>query len=258
MIDHSEPIFSVSDVVQTVRFYCDVLGFGSEWLWGEPPTFGGARSGKANVMFCQQPQMKGKLEGHQHWFSVEDADAMMEKHRAAGAEIISAIESKPWGAREYTVRDLNGYHLRFGGPIKYERPAGATEALPGHIAIEARLATIDEYAALCQSVGWSFNPPQMTEALAHSRLGVVAVDTRDQATVGMLRICGDGRQFSIWDVMVAQSHQGQKIGSAMIERALAELRKIGRNGTMVALFTGKEPFYERLGFSSAKAMQLTL
>ena len=39
----SEPIFPVTDVVATVRYYREVLGFAEEWVWGEPPDFGGVR-----------------------------------------------------------------------------------------------------------------------------------------------------------------------------------------------------------------------
>ena len=42
----SEPIFPVADVVATVRYCRDVLGFEKDWVWGEPPDFGGVRWGK--------------------------------------------------------------------------------------------------------------------------------------------------------------------------------------------------------------------
>jgi hypothetical protein len=62
---------------------------------------------------------------------------------AAGALIIEPIENKPWNVREYTVRDCNGYHLRFGGPTTYERPVNRTDALPAHIRIDACVPDCD-------------------------------------------------------------------------------------------------------------------
>jgi predicted enzyme related to lactoylglutathione lyase/GNAT superfamily N-acetyltransferase len=254
----SEAIFAVSDVRQTVRFYREVLGFESEWLWEDPPTFGGVRWGKAQIMFCLQPDLAEKVVGHQHFLRVDDADALHAKHLAAGAAIVSPIENKPWGGREYTVRDPNGYHLRFMGPAKYERPKTATEALLPHIRIELRVVTLEEFIALHQAVGWIYQPSILESALQKTHSGATAVDTRDETAVGMLRVCGDGKAFTIWDVIVKPSHQGQKIGSAMIAVALAELRKSAPRGTFVGLFTGKPEFYERLGFCDGHGMHLPL
>jgi ribosomal protein S18 acetylase RimI-like enzyme len=146
------------------------------------------------------------------------------------------------------VRDVNGYHLRFAGDLKYERPKTGTDSLPAHIRLELRKPTLDEYVTLMNAVGWTSDPATMPGALEHSLFGIVAIDTRDQQTVGMLRVCGDGRYYTIWDVIVQPTHQGQKIGSEMMKTALAELRRRGPKGAFVGLFTGKRGFYERLGF----------
>lgn len=39
---------------------------------------------------------------------VEDADRAYAKYRAAGAEIVDEIETKPWGLRSFTVKDPDG------------------------------------------------------------------------------------------------------------------------------------------------------
>ena len=57
VIHASGPVFAVKDVRETVAYYRTVLGFESEWLWGEPPTFGGMCWGRIQVMFCQQPAL---------------------------------------------------------------------------------------------------------------------------------------------------------------------------------------------------------
>jgi GNAT superfamily N-acetyltransferase/catechol 2,3-dioxygenase-like lactoylglutathione lyase family enzyme len=258
MLTSSEPVFAVSDVPETVRFYRDVLGFESEWLWDNPPTFGGVRWGKAHVMFCLQPEMKGKAEGLQHWFKVDDIQAVYDRHKSAGAPIISDIANKPWGLREYTVRDINGYHLRFAGPTTYERLKTSTDMLPSHIRIELRKASLEEYMKITEGVGWNKDATTMPRALELSLFCVMAIDTRDGQTVGMTRVCGDGRYYTIWDVMVLPTHQGQKIGSAMMETAMTELRRMGPKGAFVGLFTGKPKFYERLGFVCDHGMHVAL
>src|SRR5688500_2498960 len=215
--------------------------------------------GQVEVFLQHRPDLAGKIEGHDHIFHVEDVDTLHAQHRAAGAQIIAPLENKPWGTREYSVRDCNGYHLRFGGPVKYERPPTASETLPPHIKLEARVPSIEEYVDLCASVGWARHRPSMQDALDHTLVGVVATDTRAVETVGMVRATGDGRYYMLWDVIVKPAYQGQKIGSAMVETALAEMRRRGApQGAFVGLFTPKYGFYERLGFKKDLGMHLAL
>ncbi|HEX4125231.1 MAG TPA: GNAT family N-acetyltransferase [Tepidisphaeraceae bacterium] len=251
-LNGSEAILAVSSVVETVRYYREVLGFQGQWLWGDPPTFGGLSWGKAQIMLCQQPELASKVEGHQHWFSCDEISELHDRHRATGAEIVSAIEDKPWGQREYTVRDINGYHLRFGGPIAYKRPPNARSTLPEFIALEERLPTVDEYSALMDAIGWNKNTETVPMALANSLFGVVALDKRQapgKQVAGSVRVIGDAaRVFYVQDVMVMPALQNQHIGAAMMEAAVAWLRRSAPRGAMAYLFTGKPAFYERFGF----------
>jgi uncharacterized glyoxalase superfamily protein PhnB len=117
----SEAIFSVADVVATVKFYREKLGFTKEWFWDDPPTHGGASWGEVDVMFHMDAELANHVEGHQHYFFVKDVDDLYARHLQNGVSIISPLERKPWGMREYTVRDPNGYHLRFGEPCDPNR-----------------------------------------------------------------------------------------------------------------------------------------
>jgi GNAT superfamily N-acetyltransferase/predicted enzyme related to lactoylglutathione lyase len=258
MIKRSEPIFAVRDVRATITFYRDVLGGGGEWLWEDPPTFGGLRLGQTQLMFCLQPDLAGKVAGHQHQFFTDAIDELHDCHARAGAPIISPIENKPWGVREYTVLDPNGYHLRFGGPPKYERPAGALETLPASIRIEPRLPTWDEYRDLHLAAGWG-ETKTVPAVLARSWFGCVAIDGETDATVGMTRVMHDSHAwYSIWDVVVRPEYQAKRVGTAMMETALSHLRQHAGPGALVFLFTHKPQFYERLGFrtETCSLMQL--
>ncbi len=257
MLQKSVPIFAVKDVRETVAFYRDVLGFAGEWFWGDPASFAGATWGDVQVMFNQQPDLAQKLEGHQHHYWADEIEALHARHAAAGAPIISPIENKPWGIREYTIRDPNGYHLRFSGPAEYQRPANASDTLPPEIQIIERLATWQEYLALKQSVGWETEAAP--DILDRSTAGVVAVDTQRSQVVGMARAMCDARGwYSVWDVIVRPEYQSRRIGTAMMERLLAALRELGPAGSFVFLFTMRQPFYERLGFRTEKVTMMRL
>ena len=55
MIDSSTPIFAVRNIIETVAYYRDVLGFRQQWLWGDPPTFGCIELGKAQIFLSLDP-----------------------------------------------------------------------------------------------------------------------------------------------------------------------------------------------------------
>jgi GNAT superfamily N-acetyltransferase len=242
MITGSSPIFAVADVLETTRFYKEVLGFTSSWEWGDPPTFGAATWGKSTINFSYRPDLAGKVEGHEHWFDVEDVNALHAQHLERGAAIVSPIEDKPWGKREYTVRDMNGYHLRFAGSPSYT-PKG-TGIFPSEVEIVRRKPTLEEYRSLVGKSVYKNVPPQI---FAQTWQGVVALDPRDEV-IGTTRIMYDAPGwFSIWDVAVLPEWQGRRIGTALLEEALGIVREESP-GAFVFLFTGNQAFYDRLGF----------
>jgi uncharacterized glyoxalase superfamily protein PhnB len=115
---------------QTVDFYCNTLGFKQHWLWEDPPTFAAVGLGEIELFLQLNPQLAARIEDHSHFFHVDDLDTLHAQHVAAGATIVSPLENKPWNIREYTVRDINGYHLRFAGPLTYERLPRLPKACP--------------------------------------------------------------------------------------------------------------------------------
>jgi len=247
MLKTSQAIFAVRDVKEAVAFYRDVLGFTSHWFWGDPVSFGGAGWGDVHVMFHQQPHIAAHIEGHEHAFNADDIDGLHEKHCAAGANIVGPIGNKPWGIREYTVRDPNGYHLRFGGPTKYERPATATESMPTFIRIVPRRPTWEEYSAIQTDIGWG-KSPQSYDIAGRSLMHFVAIDQRSERVIGTTRVMHDADGwYSIWDVAVMKDFQNQRIGSALMEAAVAAIKAVSPTA-IIYLFTMKHGFYERLGF----------
>jgi GNAT superfamily N-acetyltransferase len=247
----SEAILAVADVPATVRFYRDKLGFTGEWLWGDPPTFGGVRWGKVSILFCLQPALAAKVEGHQHYFFVSGIDQLYERHRQNAVQIISSLEAKPWGLREYTVHDPNGYHLRFGEPVAAHASSAPPKGLPQNVRLVERLPTVAEYETLIRAVGWAGNTnlEAAPAALRNTLYSVVAVEG-DQA-VGMARVVGDGAMaFYVQDVMVLPAYQRQGIGTALMEAVMGYFRRGAPRKSSIALFTGRNlaGFYERHGF----------
>ena len=240
----STAILASSDIEATLAYYKDVLGFESTWTWGDPPTFGSASMGGVTIMFNLQPELAAHVRGHQHWIKVDDVDALYRLHNGRRAKVVSDIEDKPWGAREYVVEDLNGYHLRFAGSPASDAPK--SKPFPEGVTIERRKPTSDESGRVA---GQAFGHKEQVPGLLEGTWNGLVARSPDGETIGVLRIVWDAPGwFSIWDVAVVPDWQARRIGSTMMREALEMIREASP-GAIVHLFTYKHGFYERLGFT---------
>jgi GNAT superfamily N-acetyltransferase len=113
--------------------------------------------------------------------------------------------------------------------------------------------TLDEYAKLRASAGWpAILPEQAKLGIDGSRFVLVAY--YGESAVGIGRVVSDGGYVCyLADVIVLPEYQNQGIGSEIVSRLIAmvnEDMKPGFQTNFVLLSaTGKEPFYERFGFS---------
>ncbi|HEV3081134.1 MAG TPA: GNAT family N-acetyltransferase [Gemmataceae bacterium] len=254
-LSRSEAILAVADVVATVRYYRDKLGFTGEWLWGEPPTFAGVTWGKVGVLFCLQPALAARIEGHQHSLLVSGIDRLYEQHCRNHVEVVSSLDNKPWGLREYTVRDPNGYHLRFGEPITVHATSLPAKNPPENVRMVERLPTVAEYEMLIRAVGWAkyTNLQVAPDALQNTLYSVLAMEG-DQA-VGMARLVGDGAlAFYVQDVMVLPAYQRKGIGTALMKAVMSYFQRATPRQSSIGLFTGRNlaAFYEQLGFEGTE------
>jgi uncharacterized glyoxalase superfamily protein PhnB/ribosomal protein S18 acetylase RimI-like enzyme len=245
----SEPVLPVSDILRTIRFYRDTLGFESEWTWGEPPVHAGVRWNNIQLMFHKNEDPAKPIGPHAHYLFVDDVQNLHAQHMSRGVKFESDIANQPWGVCEYSLRDPDGHRLTFAGPTIYQKPPEAADSMPEYARIDLRKPTIDEYVALRRSVHWGTLEQHAPGVLASTLFGIVATDARDDAAIGMLRVCGDGMYFTIWDVVVHPNHQGHKIGAAMMELAMKEIRKRSATGAFVGLFTPRPGFYVKFGFT---------
>ena len=117
------PLFTVADVAATANYYRDVLGFGYERLWGEPPGFCMVSRGGVVIMLAQQctanaidPNRLVDPAGEQSdaYIWVDDADALIAEYKAKGVRIPRDICDQDYGCRDFDVEDCNGYRLCFG------------------------------------------------------------------------------------------------------------------------------------------------
>jgi catechol 2,3-dioxygenase-like lactoylglutathione lyase family enzyme len=135
------PALSVSDVRVAAAFYTSKLGFRLAFTDGDPPGMAGVNLGHVQVFLEQGTPAP---EGYSVYFVVGDADALYEFQRANGVHIVAAPEDQPYGLRDYRVRDLDGYELRFGhriGPLDPGPPL-EIERVDVPVRLEKRLAAL--------------------------------------------------------------------------------------------------------------------
>ena len=104
------PVLQVADVGKSETFYCEKLGFKSLGTWGEGPEFAIVQSGGVSVALDRSRD--GSIPTNQYWaayFHVEDADALCEKMRGNGVDIMREPEDTSYGSRDFDVRDPDGH-----------------------------------------------------------------------------------------------------------------------------------------------------
>ena len=107
-------VFVVNDVLRSVEYFRDVLGFHTEFTWGEPVCYAGVERG--NVMIHLQAASDTKRQpghGAANVF-VTNVDALYEELKSRGARTLNEPKDYPYGMRDFDLEDLDGNRLCFG------------------------------------------------------------------------------------------------------------------------------------------------
>ena len=99
---------------------------------------------------------------------------------------------------------------------------------------------------------WERPVEQVKVALDNGLFNVTAVC--DGKVVGMGRLVGDGAMYwYLQEIIVLPEYQGKGIGKRIVNRLIDHIKSASMPGTGVEVgltaVKGKEPFYEKLGFS---------
>ncbi len=107
-------LFVVEDVLRSVEHYRDVLGFRTEFTYGEPTYYAGVERDGV-VIHLQAASHTKRLPGHGAVnVFVTDVDLLFQEFKSRGAKILSEPKDYPYGMRDFDVNDLDGNQLCFG------------------------------------------------------------------------------------------------------------------------------------------------
>ena len=257
-LSHVEPILPVENVVETVNYWHDVLGFADKWTWGDPPNHGGVAWQGAFVQFSHNPNLAAGSKGNAVFIRVKNLPSLYQFHQKKKAEIVEPLENKPWGMSGYTVREINGYYVVFAGALILDR-GGHGEKPSSKVNIISRIPTPREYMELVLAVGWDkyVTPTMLDKVLAAPIYSVVAEEAGSGKVIGCALLLGDRVTFYyIKDVMVLPNWQSRGVGSMLMKEISRWLEENAGENAFIGLFTGENlaPFYKQFDFRPAYGM----
>jgi len=110
------PVIATADVSSTVRYFEQTLGFQQQWTWGDPPVYAGVKAGSAILYITHDPDTAAAIKERRLapdvFLWVNQIEQVHDQHRARNADIVEELTARPWGVRQYVVREPNGYHLK--------------------------------------------------------------------------------------------------------------------------------------------------
>jgi len=135
--EKTQACLAVSDLAAAIEFYLTKLGFQFGFTFGEPAVFAGLNLGNVGIFLKEAAPAPS---AGAVFFTVGDADALYEFHRANGVEVVEEIGDREFGMRDYVVKDLYGYRLIFGHYIYNVGPPIRIERVEMPVRLEKRLA----------------------------------------------------------------------------------------------------------------------
>ena len=111
-------VLAVHDVRKSADFYVRVLGF---TIVDEPPGWIFVKKDSCMIMLgeCPDDMAPSELGCHNYfaYLQVSSADDYHAAIQAAGGQILSPLEDKPWNMREFSVKTVDGHRITIGQPI---------------------------------------------------------------------------------------------------------------------------------------------
>jgi uncharacterized glyoxalase superfamily protein PhnB len=113
------PELLVPNVDIGVEWYRDVAGFEVFYnASAEHSCFASVKLGDAEILLSHRGEpFDPPDDALEFRFLVDDVDAMNERFKDKGATFVREIENADYGLREFEVRDVYGFRLRFATPI---------------------------------------------------------------------------------------------------------------------------------------------
>lgn len=118
----ASPSFTANDLEKSLAFYRDVLGFAVEETWkNEGKVLGvSLKAGDVSFMIAQDDWKKGRDRQKGEGFRIycetkKSVDDLAKRIEAKGGTLDQGPTDQPWGAREISVTDPDGFKITIAG-----------------------------------------------------------------------------------------------------------------------------------------------
>ena len=116
-ITHIAPQFLVDDLSEALAYYRDRLGFEPDFVY-ESFYASVSRDGFSIHLKCAPKLVPDRAHRKQNehldaYIGVRGIEPLFHELKSNGATIIRALEDRPWGQKDFSVEDLDGYILCF-------------------------------------------------------------------------------------------------------------------------------------------------
>jgi catechol 2,3-dioxygenase-like lactoylglutathione lyase family enzyme len=117
MMRGSTTVFTVSDVMASLAYYRDKLGFDVAFEYGAPTFSVGLCSGDVTLHLIAATKTPRQADHGAACIFVDDVDALHTDLTKRGAKVIKAPANQDYGLRDFDVADLDSNMIFFGAEI---------------------------------------------------------------------------------------------------------------------------------------------
>jgi uncharacterized glyoxalase superfamily protein PhnB len=123
MIRQIAPQFFTTDLLATLAYYKDRLGFDCLGTWHDPPVYAIVARDGSRIHFRVAPPPAPNPDKYDDelldaYLFIDDADALYDEYAACGVNFTRPLGDTPWQSREFVVKDCDGRLLAFGSAAK--------------------------------------------------------------------------------------------------------------------------------------------
>ena len=117
-------LFVVQDVLRSVEHYCDILGFHTQFTYGEPTFYAGVERDDLVIRLQAASETKRQMGQGAVYVFVTDVDALYQELQSRGARTLNEPKDYPYGMRDFNINDIDGNQLCFGMESKLQQTSG--------------------------------------------------------------------------------------------------------------------------------------
>ena len=110
---HLMPRLPVSDIERSITYYQEALGLNLAWRTVDGK-LAALATGEIEVLFLVPWTGQGAPPAQSSYVYVEDPDTLCAELQDSGADIVDPVASRPYGMRDFVVRDPDGHRFTLG------------------------------------------------------------------------------------------------------------------------------------------------